>query len=363
MVAVGCETEPVSNNAEFMVFAQRVLDGRREARRRTRSRSSRTSGPSWSPSSARTSSSATPSATRASDGDVLTAYVHPPANKLGVLVHARGDGDQAYRLAMHIAASRRSTSAARDVPEAEIDAEREILAKQPDVQEKPERGAREDRRGPDPEVARGDRARGPGLDPRHEPPGRRRARRVGARGARVPAPRPWQSRRVTASPTPAPHRAASFKRVLLKLSGEALSGERDFGIDQERVESLADEVVGVHRTGRRARDRRRRREHHPRHGPRRGRAWTARRPTTPACSAASSTRSRSRTRSSGATPRRGCSRRSPSPRSPSRTSAAAPSATSRRAASSSSRPAPATRSSPPTRPRRCARSRSAPRRS
>src|SRR5262249_58766874 len=26
MVAVGCETEPVSNNAEFMVFAQRVLD-------------------------------------------------------------------------------------------------------------------------------------------------------------------------------------------------------------------------------------------------------------------------------------------------------------------------------------------------
>src|SRR5438067_12030094 len=26
MVAVGCETEPVSNNEEFMVFAQRVLD-------------------------------------------------------------------------------------------------------------------------------------------------------------------------------------------------------------------------------------------------------------------------------------------------------------------------------------------------
>src|SRR5262249_38093454 len=26
MVAVGCETEPVSNNHEFMVFAQRVLD-------------------------------------------------------------------------------------------------------------------------------------------------------------------------------------------------------------------------------------------------------------------------------------------------------------------------------------------------
>jgi uridylate kinase len=40
-----------------------------------------------------------------------------------------------------------------------------------------------------------------------------------------------------------------FKRILLKLSGEALSGDRDFGIDQERVESLADEVVGVHEQG------------------------------------------------------------------------------------------------------------------
>ncbi len=54
---------------------------------------------------------------------------------------------------------------------------------------------------------------------------------------------------MTASPTPAPAPAASFKRILLKLSGEALSGDRDFGIDQERVESLSDEVVGVHRQG------------------------------------------------------------------------------------------------------------------
>src|SRR5262249_58444050 len=58
--------------------------------------------------------------------------------KLGVLVHARGDGDEAYRLAMHIAASRPLYVRRSDVPEAEIDAERVILAKQPDVQEKPE---------------------------------------------------------------------------------------------------------------------------------------------------------------------------------------------------------------------------------
>ena len=69
---------------------------------------------------------------------MLSAYVHPPANKLGVLVHARGDGDQAYRIAMHIAASAPLYVSRDDVPEAEITAEREILAKQPDVQDKPE---------------------------------------------------------------------------------------------------------------------------------------------------------------------------------------------------------------------------------
>ena len=43
--------------------------------------------------------------------------------------------------------------------------------------------------------------------------------------------------------------AATFHRVLLKLSGEALSGEKDFGIDQERIDSLADELTEVHGTG------------------------------------------------------------------------------------------------------------------
>ena len=42
---------------------------------------------------------------------------------------------------------------------------------------------------------------------------------------------------------------AAFSRVVLKLSGEALSGEREFGIDQERIESLAGEIVSVHQDG------------------------------------------------------------------------------------------------------------------
>ena len=44
-------------------------------------------------------------------------------------------------------------------------------------------------------------------------------------------------------------RARPFKRVLLKLSGEALSGRRDYGIDQERVEALAGEIADVHSEG------------------------------------------------------------------------------------------------------------------
>ena len=40
-----------------------------------------------------------------------------------------------------------------------------------------------------------------------------------------------------------------FRRVLLKLSGEALMGDRAFGIDQERVESIAKEIVSVQQEG------------------------------------------------------------------------------------------------------------------
>jgi uridylate kinase len=37
----------------------------------------------------------------------------------------------------------------------------------------------------------------------------------------------------------------AFKRILLKLSGEALAGERPFGIDPERINELSQEVSDV----------------------------------------------------------------------------------------------------------------------
>ena len=36
-----------------------------------------------------------------------------------------------------------------------------------------------------------------------------------------------------------------YKRVLLKLSGEALAGDQGYGIDPKIVDSLADELVPV----------------------------------------------------------------------------------------------------------------------
>lgn len=41
----------------------------------------------------------------------------------------------------------------------------------------------------------------------------------------------------------------AFRRVLLKLSGEALMGDRDYGIDPRTVEAVASEVVSVQRRG------------------------------------------------------------------------------------------------------------------
>ncbi len=40
-----------------------------------------------------------------------------------------------------------------------------------------------------------------------------------------------------------------YKRVLLKLSGEALMGEQGFGLDSETVERIADEIKSVHNNG------------------------------------------------------------------------------------------------------------------
>jgi uridylate kinase len=43
--------------------------------------------------------------------------------------------------------------------------------------------------------------------------------------------------------------APAYGRILLKLSGEALMGNLDYGTDPERVQAIAQEVASVHRRG------------------------------------------------------------------------------------------------------------------
>ncbi|HXR12024.1 MAG TPA: hypothetical protein VN770_07005, partial [Gaiellaceae bacterium] len=53
----------------------------------------------------------------------------------------------------------------------------------------------------------------------------------------------------TEAAQPAPPEHGGFRRVLLKLSGEALMGERDYGIDVGVVRSLAAEIAQVQAGG------------------------------------------------------------------------------------------------------------------
>ena len=42
---------------------------------------------------------------------------------------------------------------------------------------------------------------------------------------------------------------AVFGRVLLKLSGESLMGDKDYGLDRERIDAVAGEIVEVQQQG------------------------------------------------------------------------------------------------------------------
>jgi uridylate kinase len=54
---------------------------------------------------------------------------------------------------------------------------------------------------------------------------------------------------VPAETGPETEAAPAFHRVLLKLSGEAMMGEKQYGLDPERIGAIAAEIVDVHRSG------------------------------------------------------------------------------------------------------------------
>jgi elongation factor Ts len=138
LVAVGCETEPVSNNEEFLAFANRVLDLVDEQ----------------GPDAVETlkdeqqaliaklgENIVTRGAARfeAAEGERVAAYVHPPANKIGVLVKVRGGTDElARQVAMHIAFSAPRWTTRTEVTDDWVESERAIYERLPEVLSKPE---------------------------------------------------------------------------------------------------------------------------------------------------------------------------------------------------------------------------------
>jgi elongation factor Ts len=138
IVAVGCETEPVSNTEEFLAFAKKVLetverDGADAAAELDEERQE------LSGKLGENIVVAGAARFEAVDGAKIDGYAHPPANKLGVLVQLRGGSDGlARKVAMHIAASAPQWIGREDVPEDLVAAERDIYVNSDEVQSKPE---------------------------------------------------------------------------------------------------------------------------------------------------------------------------------------------------------------------------------
>jgi elongation factor Ts len=138
LVAVGCETEPVSKNDEFLSFARKALDavnengtGAVDELEDERLELIGKIGENIVVSGA---------ARFEAEGDeVLAAYVHPPAEKIGVLVRAKATPELARMIAMHISFANPRFLIRDDVPDNEVAEERAIYEKLDDVVSKPER--------------------------------------------------------------------------------------------------------------------------------------------------------------------------------------------------------------------------------
>jgi elongation factor Ts len=138
IVAIACETEPVSNNDEFLGYAEGVLkgvfaDGDEAAASLEDQRVALTAklGENIQVVGVRRMT--------AVDGEALSFYVHSPANKVGALVRTKGgDAAEARSLALHLTFARPTYSSRGEVPQELVDAEREILSNSEDVRAKPE---------------------------------------------------------------------------------------------------------------------------------------------------------------------------------------------------------------------------------
>jgi elongation factor Ts len=136
LTAIGCETEPVSNNDDFLSFAEQVLKtvfegGEASAVEPARVELAVKLGENIQIVGTKRM--------EAGDGEALSYYVHGPANKVGALVRTKGgDAAAARSLALHLTFARPTYGTRDEVPQELVDAEREILSNSEEVLSKPE---------------------------------------------------------------------------------------------------------------------------------------------------------------------------------------------------------------------------------
>jgi elongation factor Ts len=136
IVGVGCETEPVSKNEEFQAFAARVLravhEGGVDAVATFDDERMELMGKLGE-------NIVVAGVERYNNGGTIAAYVHPPANKIGVLVDLDGgDESLARQLAMHISFAAPEWATRDDVSPEAIEAERQVYLNSDEVLSKPE---------------------------------------------------------------------------------------------------------------------------------------------------------------------------------------------------------------------------------
>ncbi len=247
IVAVGCETEPVSKSDEFLAFVAKALEavhadgeGAVEALEAERVDIAAKLGENIQVIGAKRM--------EAADGELLSSYIHPPG-KVGALVRTKGGDPQVARsLALHLTFARPTYSTRDEVPAgARRRRARDPLARGRRALEARER-AGEDRRGPaEQAVLRRVGAHRADVVPR------RRVHRHGRSGAEGARHRTARLRLVlglgVVAAAPQPSAPTAFRRIVLKLSGEALMGSQEYGIDANTIDLLARELVHVRADG------------------------------------------------------------------------------------------------------------------
>ena len=138
IVALGCETEPVSKNEEFQAFATRLFEAvhaggpeAAESLEQDRVDTAAKLGENIVVIGAERYEIA--------DGEIVNAYAHPPANKIGVLVKLEGGSEElARQLAMHISFAAPEWLNKDDVPAETVEAEKQVYLNSDELQGKPE---------------------------------------------------------------------------------------------------------------------------------------------------------------------------------------------------------------------------------